>query len=179
MNLINRLTGEQALEVLRRLVAREEVFSEAVGKVAKELLSDVDMEDVAGDVFWELDIINVQECWDLANSDYDGYTSPEEAAAMLVEEALQEFVDQINRYHKLGMAMQEQLYCMGVVLGAYRYDQDSESEFKDWCVDIPLEYAAGILGDWRKRTTDKAAISAVNDMIKLHCPKWAKYLIRD
>lgn len=178
-DLINKLTGLQALQILRRLIDKEGVVSETVEKVAREILSDVDIEEVAEDVFWALDTIDVHDCWNMAGASYDEYISPEDAAVILVEEALQEFVDQINRYHELGMLMEEQLYCVGIVLGAYRYEQDSDSEFKDWCADMPLECVRSVLDDWRKRTTNTASSIAVNDLIKLQCPKWAEHLIRD
>ena len=88
----------------------------------------------------------------------------------LVEEELQVFVDQVNRYHDLSMVVQERLYCMGIVLGAYRYVQESKS-------DVPIECAGGLLDTWRKRTPDTSSLGAMDDFIELRCPKWAQYLI--
>jgi len=39
------------------------------------------------------------------------------------------------------------------VLVAVDLEEVSKTEFKDWCVDIPVQYAASLLEDWRKRTT--------------------------
>lgn len=172
-----KLTGEQALEIVRRLAAKQGVVSEAVEVTAKELLTGVNMEEVASEVFWALESIDVQDCWDRAGGSRYGYTSPEEAAMELVEEELQVFVDQVNRYHDLSMVVQERLYCMGIVLGAYRYVQESKSEFKDWCEDVPIECAGGLLDTWRKRTPDTSSLGAMDDFIELRCPKWAQYLI--
>ena len=62
----------------------------------------------------------------------DGYTSPDEAAAEMIEAELQPFCDQFERYQELGMPEQELAYCMGVIFGLYRFERESESEFRDW-----------------------------------------------
>jgi hypothetical protein len=178
VSLISKLTGAQAREVVRRLASKDGAMSEAVKTVAKEVLSAIDIEETADEVFYTLDDIDVHDCWDRAGRSYDGYTSSGEAAVELVEETLQEFYDQADRYHKLGMIMQEHLYCMGVVLGIYLYEYDSQSEFKDWCIDVPIECAGFLLETWRKRTTDTALLSAMDDFIRLRCPKWHKYLVK-
>ena len=43
------------------------------------------------------------------------------------------FYDQAKRYRELGMPEQETTYCMGVILGIYRYEHESKSEFRKWC----------------------------------------------
>jgi len=34
---------------------------------------------------------------------------------------------------------------MGVILGIYRYEHESKSEFREWCVDVPIECAGYLL----------------------------------
>lgn len=75
------------------------------------------------------------------------------------------------------MAEEERLYCMGVVFGAYRYVQESKSEFKSWCEDVPLECASGLLGTWRERVSDTLSLAAMDDFIQQRCPNWTQYLI--
>jgi len=177
-DLLSKLTGEQALEVLRRLATEKGAIPDAVIAEAKHVLAAVDAEEVAEEVFFHLDAIDVQDCWDRAGGHRDGYTSPEDAAVELVEEELQPFLDQVERYHALGMARQERDYCMGVILGTYRYEKESKSEFKDWCVDIPLDSAGGLLDEWRGRNREASATTAMDEFIRQRCPDWAKQMIR-
>lgn len=176
-DLLSKLTGEQALDVLQRLAQEKGAVATAVLVEAKRVLAAVDVEDVADEVFGQLDMIDVQDCWDKAGRHRDGYTAPDEAAVQLLEEELQPFVDQVERYHSLGMARQEQDCCMGIILGTYRYEKESKSEFKDWCTDIPIECAGGMLDDWRKRNRNAAAITAMDEFIRQRCPDWAKHMI--
>lgn len=176
-DLLSKLTGEQALEVLQRLAQEKGAVATAVLAEAKRVLAAVDVDEVADEVFGQLDMIDVQDCWDKAGGNRDGYTGPEEAAVQLLEDELQPFVDQVERYHALGMAKQEQDYCMGTILGMFRYEKESKSEFKDWCTDIPLECAGGVLSDWRKRNRNAAAAGAMDEFIRQRCPDWAMHLI--
>ncbi len=175
---ISNLTGEQALQILRRLADKGGSLAETVRDEAKDILAVVDIDETAEEVFFYLDCIDVHDCWDKSGPSRHGYTSPDDAAAELIEEELQPFLDQPDRYHDLGMAEQERDYCMGIVLGAYKYEHESKSEFKSWCTDIPLEYVSDLLDRWRARKHNPSASVEMNEFIRRRCPEWARYLIR-
>lgn len=176
--LLSKLTGEQALVILQRLAGDNETMSAAVETAAKSVLDTVDVEEVAEDVLFSLDMIDVEDCWDRAGSSQYGYTSADEAAEELVEEAISSSVDQAERYHDLQMAEQERNTFMGIIFGLYRYEKESTSEFKDWCVDIPRISAGLMLGKWRKRNTDTVAANAMVEFIRNRCPDWSGYLLK-
>ena len=176
---LSKLTGEQALQILRRLADKGGRLAETVHEEATDILAVVDIDETAEEVSFYLDAIDVHDCWDKSGPSRDGYTSPDKAAAELIEEELPPFLDQPDRYHDLGMAEQERDYCMGIVLGAYRYEHESESEFKGWCTDIPLEYVGDLLDRWRARIHDPSAPVEMDEFIRRRCPKWAGYLIRN
>ena len=175
-NLISKLMGEQAIDVLCRLTKDRGAIAEAILDEAKRVLVNVDIDEIADLVFFQLDMIDVQDCWDRSAATRDGYISAEDAAMELIEEELQSFRDQITRYHELGMGEQERDYCMGTILGLYRYEQESKSEFKDWCEGIPLCCADSILGEWRKQNDIASASATMNEFIGQRCPKWAEHL---
>jgi hypothetical protein len=176
-DLINKLTAEQALEVVKRLSEKGGKFREAVLTEARNVLTAVDVEDTAEEVFFVLDSIDVQDCWDRSGKTRHGYTEPSEAACELVEEELQPFYDQAARYQELGMAEEEATYCVGVILGIYRYEQESKSEFREWAEDVPIECAGYLLDKWRKRKQGTPSAQAMNEFIQHRCPKWARFLL--
>ncbi len=88
---------------------------EAVITEPMNVLTEIDLMETADEVLVVLNSIDVQNCWDRSGSTEDGYTSPDEAAAEIIEEELQPFFDQVERYHELDMPEQEATYCMGVV----------------------------------------------------------------
>jgi len=175
-DIVDKLTAEQALLILGRLFQKGGSVREAVVAEATGLLSDIDGDDLAQDVFDELDSIDVQECWDRAGGSDDGDVSPDEAAIEIVEEVLQPFLDQAQRYHELGMPEQEAVYCEGVFAGIYRYERDAKSEFKNLCEDIPADCAGVLFDDWWTRNSDKARRAKMDVFIRKHCPDWASWL---
>jgi hypothetical protein len=175
-DVIGKLTAEQALEIVERLCRKGGNIREAVVAEAMKLLTEFSLDDVAEEVFDALDLIDVQDCFDQAGSSRDGDASPDEAAVDIIEEELQPFFDQVERYHELAMAEQEATYCMAVVLGIYRFAHESKSEFKKLAAEIPAECAGNLLEDWRARNPDQGGIDAMYRFIRERCPKWASWL---
>jgi hypothetical protein len=176
-NVIAKLTPDQALLIVKRLTLLGGKIREVVVAEAMSVLNEVTVAGTAEEVFAALDFLDVEDCWARSGRSRDGYTSPDEAAALMVDEELQPFVDQVERYHDLGMLEQEVAQCKGVILGLYRYERESKSEFRAWCEDIPGECAGALLADWRKR--NRAGIAEMHAFIREHCPKWAEWLARD
>lgn len=176
--LLSKLTGAQALQVLNGMVSDDDRLARKIEAEAQRVLAAVDIDGVGDEVFCALDMIDVQDCWGRADSRRDGYTSPDEAAVELMEAELQPFVDQAKRYHELDMLKQERDYCAGVILGLYRYEKESKSEFRNWSEDLPLDSAGWLLDEWRERNVDKAMRDAMDDFIRGRCPEWARNLIR-
>lgn len=177
-DLIRKLTPEQALEVVMRLSDKGGAIREAVLAEAGNVLSEIDLDEIADAVYFVLDSIDVHDCWDRAGNSREGYTSPDEAAAELIEEQLQPFFDQAGRYRELGMAEEDATYCRGVILGIYRYEHESKSEFREWAVDIPIECAGTLLNEWRERGQVSISVAAMDEFIRDRCPNWATYFLR-
>src|ERR1700680_1633813 len=138
------------------------------------VLAEIELDEIADDVFAVLDSIDVQDCWDRSGRSRDRYTAPDEAADEMIEEELQPFFGRIERYHEMGMPDQEATCCMGVLFGIYRYERESKSEFREWSVDIPGEFAGLLLDKWQKRNRATASINVVHTFIRERCPEWAE-----
>jgi hypothetical protein len=177
-DLTRKLTPEQALEVLMRLSDRGGAIRDAVRAEAQDVLREIDLDEIADEVFSVLDSIDVQDCWSRAGGSRDGYTSPEEAADELIEEELRPFSAQAGRYHELGMSAEEATYCSGTILGLYRYAYESTSEFRAWSADIPIERANNLLTEWRERGQNSASNAAMDAFIRTRCPNWAGSVLR-
>jgi hypothetical protein len=80
--------------------------------------------------------------------------------------------DQAKRYHDIGSLEQEAVYCMGVLLGLYRYERESKSEFRQCAEDIPGDVGGYLLDEWRKRNPDRARVNAMHEFIRTRCPEW-------
>jgi hypothetical protein len=175
-DVIGKLTAEQALEIVERLARKGGDIREAIVAEAMNLLTQFSLDDIAEAVFDALDLNDVEDCMDEAESSRDGDTSPREAALDIIELDLQPFVDQVECYHELGMPEQEATYCMAVILGAYRFEHESRSEFRKLAADIPAACARNLFEEWRTHNPAQAGVDAMHAFIRERCPKWASWL---
>jgi hypothetical protein len=171
-----KITSEQALLIVERLCRKGGDVRDAIVAEAISLLSEFSLDEIADEVFDALDLIDIQDCWDLAAAHGGSRAATAEAAVDVIEEELQPFFDQIERYHDLGLIVQEANYCMGILAGIYRFEQVSEAEIKNLAGDLPREYAGTLLDDWRKRNTDKDGVEAMEGFVREKCPKWAGWV---
>lgn len=65
-DVIKKLTPEQARAVVLRLTAKPGAIRDAVLAEARHVLSEIDLDEIAEEVFFVLDSIDVQDCWDRA-----------------------------------------------------------------------------------------------------------------
>src|SRR5437763_4926406 len=92
-DVVDKLTAEQALQIVQRLARKGGAIREAVVAEATNLLTEIDRADLAQEVFDDLDAIDIQDCWDRAGGSRDSYIGPDDAAAEIFEEVLQPYVD--------------------------------------------------------------------------------------
>jgi hypothetical protein len=170
--ILQNLTEEQETEVIKRLYARGGDIRQALLEEAQNVLEDIDLEEIADGVFFSLDLLQVETLWDSSGPTRDGYVDPGELAYELIEEELKSFIDQIWNYLQQGMEHEAKICCMGVLLGIYRYDQESTSEFKNWAVDIPNNCFERLLDDWQKKCPTKSLQTEVVDFARENCPGW-------
>jgi len=111
-DILANITSDQAVQILKTLWEKRSDVREIIVSEAERLLVPVDPDEIAEDVFFILESIDVHELWDRSGSHRDGYTSSEDMAMEMVEEELDSFSDEIVRYHNLGLHEEEKLYCM-------------------------------------------------------------------
>ena len=177
-NRIDRISPDQALEILRRLTRSDPKINKRIEQEAEQILKDIDVEGICEDVHSALDGIDVEELWDRSGSSRHGYSSPEDMAAEMMEEELEPFNQEVLKYFEMGMTKEAKLYCMGILKGIYRYEQESRTEFKDWATDIPGECFGDLLLEWKKRSGDQSDLKKMGEFIERECSKWAKWVLK-
>jgi hypothetical protein len=177
-NKMDRISPEQALEILRHLAKSDPKIKKQIEKEAEEILKDIDVEEICEEVHSALDGIDVEELWERSGSSRDGYSTPEDMAAEMMEEELEPFNSEVRKYIEMGMATEARLYCMGVLKGIYQYEQESKSEYKNWAADIPGECFGGLLLEWKKESGDQGDLKKMAEFIERECSKWAKWALK-
>jgi hypothetical protein len=175
-DIFDKITPDEALEILRQLTKTDNNLKTKVVKLAEDLFRDVEIDQIREGVFYALDGIDVHELWDRAGPKTDGYTSPEDMSVEMFEEALEPFVQEMERLLDLKMLQEANVYCRGILKGIYQYEEDSESEFKGWASDVPGEIFGYILREWGKNRNKKAK-QEMKVFINNEFPAWSKWAI--
>lgn len=164
--IINHLSPVDALSILRTLAASDEHLARRIAEIAMAHLSGVDPEEVADTLYFELDALEVEEVWDRAGPTRYGYVHPGEAADQMIEEVLEPFLEELQKYQKLGMFVEGRRLCMGLLAGFYRFEHESRSEFKNWAPDAPSSFAWTVADAWKAGAPSCADVKVVQAFIE-------------
>lgn len=63
------------------------------------------------------------------------------------------------------MSLLAKKYCIGIIKGIQKYEQESKSEFKNWANDAPVEYVDTILHEWKEGNLDSTDIAEVEGLV--------------
>jgi hypothetical protein len=149
-NIFDEISADDALAILRLLAKEDAKIARRIEQIAVEYLRDVDIEDIASEVYFDLDSIEVEEVWDRSGRTRNGYVEPTEMAFQMFEDALEPFVEEMKKYQRLSMFVEAKNYCMGILNGIYKFEKESISEYKDWAADAPAECSEWVLDEWKK-----------------------------
>lgn len=114
---MEQLNPEQVKEVLRILCKGEAKLASRVEVIAKALISDIHEDDIANQVYWALERIDVRDLWDRSGKTRFGYVDPVEAAYEMVQEALEPFSEKIQRLCELALYSEAKKAGLGLTKG--------------------------------------------------------------
>ncbi len=182
---LDGLKGDEAATVLRLLLENRLDLKKDVEALAKSVIGDVSIEDVADAVEDEVRSLDLEDLNSRAGSHAHGYVEPSEAAWELVEEAVTPFLDDIKRRAEAGQIGAALNTCVGVVLGLYRLRDQDRDDFLAWAADSPGEMAGEAVVTLRKALPKaKTARHDLKDSASLPAifrettPEWADMLER-
>ena len=175
--IINRLSPNDALAVLKALARDDETLATCIAEIAVVHLSAVDPEDVAFELYDELDGLEVEEIWDRAGQSRHGYVSPGEASGDMVDEIIKPYLGELEKYRALGMNAEANRMCMGLLLGLYRFDDKSTSTFKEWAPDTAGIFAEAVVDAWKTGSPRQADIKALKTFIEDELSGWGARLV--
>ena len=140
-------------------------IAKKIEALANKNICNIDIADLANEVFLALDSLDVEELWENSGPGRYGYEDPGEVAHEMVGAALESFNDKLLNYRKLGLHHEEKLYCMGILKGIDMYTNNSQSEFKDWATDSPGVFFDDILDDWKKNCKASRYINEMDEFL--------------
>lgn len=176
--IIDQLSHPDALSVLRTLADEDEQLGRRIAKIAQDRLSEVNREEVADVLYDELDALEVEEVWEQAGPRRHGYADPTEVAYQMVEDVLEPFLHELRKYQDLGKSVETTQLCAGLLMGLYRFERESTSEFKDWAPDAPISFAAELVEAWKKGRPSDTAVATLIEFIREELSGWGQHLLQ-
>lgn len=171
-HILDEINEVEAYQILRRLIKEDNNIKKRAEEIAKDFFSEIDSEDIAENVFCNLNLIDVHDLWDESGNTRYGYVDVNEHASEMVEEELDPFVEQMKKYQRLNMYPEAKFVCIGILKGLYQYEKHATNEFADWAVDEPKEFFDTIYEDWKKNHPVKRDIEEVDKIIKKELHDW-------
>ncbi|MDZ7759592.1 MAG: hypothetical protein U5L00_04990 [Desulfovermiculus sp.] len=113
--LLKSLTDEQQDQLIERLYQKGGEIRQAVLEEAQKVLKDIDLHQIADDIFWALDIKDVETLWDQSGPTRDGYVSPDDQALTMIEDEVEPYANQVWGYLQLGMEDEARMCLRGIL----------------------------------------------------------------
>lgn len=147
---LDQINPEEALKILTILAKEDQDLEKKIEAIFLDLIGKVDIEEVADDVYFDLEFLDIDDVYEKSGSSRYGYTAPGEAAYSMIEEALEPYLEKMEQFHSLSMFREEMHYCMGVISGLYQFQNEASTEFKNEALDDIGDFADCILKEWTK-----------------------------
>lgn len=176
--ILDDIRAKYAFEILKKLADEDANISKRIEELALEYLIEVDPDDIAESVFYDLDRLAVEDVWDNSGGTRDGYVDPNELASEMFEEALEPYIDELRKCQKLSMGEEAKLHCMGILKGIYKFEKEATTEFQDWAVDDPYDNFKQVFDEWGKGDKGPKNLEEMDEFVKRNCPEWYKDIMK-
>jgi len=176
---LDKVGTEHANEILQRLADEDAKISKRIQELALECLTDVDPDGISEDIFYDLNILDVEDVWNNSGSTRYGYVDPYELAFEMFEEVLEPYIDDLRKCQKLSMDEKAKLHCMGILQGIDQFEREGTTEFKDWAVDAPHENFMQVFEEWKEENKNPKNLEEMDEFIKKNFPKWYGSVLKE
>lgn len=164
-NFIKSLNVEEASQVLGILLDGNPDLTEKVYDVAVKIAGDIDADTIAEEVYSKLDALDVDDLYSRSGETKHGYVDPNEESWKMFEEALQPFINEMIKSQKRELPAIAKAYCIGIINGLFKFEEESHSDFKDLVEDEPGEYIDTVVKEWKKGNPNVDDIAEVMDIV--------------
>ncbi|MFP4475494.1 MAG: hypothetical protein ACLFOY_08015 [Desulfatibacillaceae bacterium] len=139
MGILDRLEPAEMAGVLRHLMRRHPELRAEAADIARTILEDVDIAEVAGAVEHALTSLDAYDLSQRTGGHRYGYSEPTQAAWELLGEAVEQFRKQMHRLHEAEFADAAEKYCAGILAGLVRARDYKGDGVLAWASDFPEE----------------------------------------
>lgn len=175
MNILSQLKGREALLILQELVRERPELEKRIQELAHNQLEGVEVEDVAEEVFYDLESLQIEELWE--DEDLNGHEciEPHDIMEEMLSNTILHHVEEMNRYLSLDMGKEARDYCLGIIIGLNQYEKESIALINNWSLETPRYFITEILEEWKKREKDPYLLQSFKERLQREFPDWFRY----
>jgi len=169
---LDSLAATEKATVLDQLLAARPELREPAEACAAQLMRGADRSAVADEVEGALQYLDIDEL--NTRTGYRpgfGYVDPAEAADEILDEALQPFLDDLQRRVDLGMGSAAVELAAGILLGLYNCRDGNSETLLEYAPDYAVERASAVVSHCARLGIELPAIELVGLM-----PTWSELL---
>ncbi len=145
---LDALSAAEKAALLDELLAARPDLRQPAEAHAAQVMTGADRSAVAGDVEGALQGLGIEQLDTRAGYQPGrGYVHPAEAADEILDEALQPFLDDLQRRAGLGMRSAAVELATGIMLGLYNCRHGNSETLLDYSPDYAAERASGVVSD--------------------------------
>ena len=169
---LDTLSAAEKATVLDELLAARPDLRELAEAYAARVMTDADRAAVADDVEDALQGLDIEELNTRAGyRPGRGYVHPAEAADEILDEALQPFLDDLQRRADLGTRSAAVGLAAGILLGLYNCRHGNSETLLEYSPDYAAERASGVVSDCASLGIELPTVELLDLM-----PKWSALL---
>ena len=146
---LSTLTDDQAQRVLNSLLKENPKLIPVAAALAREFLSEIDDDGISEQVCDALTGLDVHDLWEESGSTRDGYVDPYDHSYEMMEERIEPFLEEMERYLERGMIEEALACCKGIIKGICVYMFEEAGEFADWAVDSEDNLTYDVIEQWK------------------------------
>lgn len=169
---LDALSAAENAAVLNELLAARPELREPAEAYAAQVVANAARSAVADDVEDALQALDIEELNTQAGyRPGRGYVHPAEAADEILDDALQPFLDDLQRRAGLGAGSAAVELAAGILLGLYNCRHGNSETLLEYSPDYAAERASGVVSDCAKLGIELPVIELIDMM-----PEWSALL---
>ena len=118
---LSTLTDDQAQRVLHQLLRTNSSLIPKAAVIAREILSGIDEEKISDRVCSTLSGLDVHDLWAESGKTRHGYVDPYEHSYEMIENIIEPFLEEMERYMSRKMLGEAMACCRGIIRGICIY----------------------------------------------------------
>ena len=163
---LHSLNSDETSQVLKTLLDDNPELIKKAYDIAVKAVGDVDADTIGHEIYQELNALDVDYLYEHSGKSRYGYVDPHDMAWEMFEDALSPFIDEMKTNQQRGLLAVAKAYCIGIIRGLWRFEEKSNSDFKDWVTDAAGDYVSTVVDTWKKGKPSDDDIAQVMSILE-------------